>query len=861
MTNEKDGTVVDVHDRDASNEFSKETGEVIILQEIDIPNIREKAIDRLKHGINKDLDDLLDIGPATNFIFDMMSTLSENEAMEVLREAVEYHEDDYNFPAHTLEKMHLLLAGEEEYGMDHESYVLDLLLEATLMKFHSPYPEVRAICDPMDDVNLPVETIRAYVLGILWVAIGSFINELFSFRQPSLTIRAPAIQILLYPCGKLLEKILPDKGFTLFGKRHSLNPGPWNNKEQMLATLMVNVGSQSSNFMSYVVVMKLGMFFDQKWVSFGFIFLMNFSTQFFGFGLAGLLRRWVVYPPKAIWPSLLPTLMLNRTLLLPESKRSINGWKITRYKFFFICLSAMLVYYWFPGFIFTAISTFNWPTWIAPQNKVLAIIAGSSLGLGFNPWTTFDWGVINYSAPLAVPWFSTANRYFGMLVGGLIMIALYWKNYKWMGYLPINSTGTFNNKGTAFNASAIVNDNLTLNLEKYKNYSPPFISLGYLLTYGSEFVMFTLSFVYICLSEWSQIKDAMRGFWTNIRYRNHSNFENNHDPITKLMSKYPEVPDWWYLCLLILSLVFGIIACQAFPTNTPAWSIIVIIIVCIVLMIPSAIIYSVTGFELGFNDIAIVIAGYMVPEHAIANMICRVYGWNVDAQAESFVGDQKLGHYAKIPPRALLRCQLLATIIQTFVTIGALEVLLNSFPDLCSYSQPNKFFCAFPHSLFTATLVWGVVGPSRVFNTLYPMLKWAFLIGALAGAPCYYIRRYFIKYLKNFNPILFLAGMGRFQSGYNLSYFTPGLEFSFVFMYYIRRRYLPWWTKYNYVLTSALATGVAFGAILIFVSLQLTSVQLHWWGTTVSSAGIDGARSATLFEVPEGEYFGPRTWE
>ncbi|KAK9374022.1 OPT oligopeptide transporter protein-domain-containing protein [Lipomyces chichibuensis] len=774
MANEKEGIVVDVDNPDASNEFSKETGEVIVVQELDIPNIREKAIDRLKHGMNKDMDDLLDIGPQTNYLFDMMSSLSIQEAMEVLREAVEYHEDDSNFPAHTLEKMHLLLEGEEAYGTDHESYVLDMLLEATLLKFHSPYPEVRAVCDPMDDVNLPVETIRAYFLGIIWVPIGSFINQLFSFRQPSLTLQATAIQILLYPCGKFLEKVLPNKEFTFFGKRYSLNPGPWNNKEQMLATLML---------------WKLGMLFNQKWVSFGFMFLMNFSTQFFGFGLAGLLRRWVVYPPKqlinksnAIWPSLLPTLMLNRTLLLPESKRSIHGWTITKY-------NAMLIYYWFPGFIFTAISTFNWPTWIAPQNKVLAIITGSGLGLGFNPWTTFDWGVINFSTPLAVPWFSTANQYFGMLVGGLIMIALYWKNYKWMGYLPINSTGTFNNKGTTFNASAV----------KYKSYSPPFISLGYLFTYGSEFVMFTLSF-------WPQIKDAVRGFWTNIRYRKRSNFENNHDAISKLMSRYPEVPDWWYLCLMILSLVFGIIACQAFPTNTPAWSIIIIILV--------AIIYSVTGFQLGFNDIGIVIAGYMVPEHAIANMMCRVYGWNVDAQAESFIGDQKLGHYAKIPPRALLRCQF--------------------------YSQSNKFFCPFPHSLYTATLVWGVVGPSRVFNTLYPMLKWAFLIGVLAGAPCYYIRRYFLKYLKNFSPILFLAGMSRFQSGYNLSYYTPGLQFSFVFMYYIRRRYLAWWTKYNYVLTSALGAGVAFGAILVFVSLQVTSVNLNWWGTLVSSAGVDG---------------------
>ncbi|KAK9464999.1 OPT oligopeptide transporter protein-domain-containing protein [Lipomyces arxii] len=843
-----------------TEELTKTAGEILEIRPIELPNIRERVMDRVRNGMSKDMEDLLDLGPQMDFFFDMMITMTMEEAYEVLTAAVAYHADDSNFPEDTMQKMQLLLEGEKSYGADHEEFMLDFLLEATMMKYHSPYPEVRAVCDPVDDITLPVETIRAYFLGIIWVAIGAFINQLFGFRQPSLYIGSTAIQILLYPCGKFLEKTLPDKGFTLFGVRHSLNPGKWNHKEQMLATLMVNVGSTSSNFMSYVSVMKLERFFAQTWISFGFMFLMNFSTQFFGFGLAGLLRRWVVYPAKAIWPSLLPTLMLNRTLLQPENGRSIHGWTMTKYKFFFIVLGCTLVYNWLPGYLFTALSTFNWMTWIAPQNKNLAIITGSVMGLGFNPFTTFDWGVINTSTPLQVPFFASLNQYIGMLFGGIIMIGLYYRNYKWMGYLPINSTGSFDNRGNAWNASRVVTSELTLNVEAYENYSPPFISLGYLVAYGSEFCMFTLAFIYICLSEWSQVRDAFKGFYTSLRYRKGSNFEHNHDAISKLMSRYPEVPDWWYLTILILSLVFGIVACQAFPTNTPAWSIIVVILVSIFLMIPSAIIMSTTGYQLGFNDIGIVIAGYMVPEHAIANMLCRVYGWNVDGQAETLIGDQKLGHYSKIPPRAQIRCQMLATIIQCFITIGAYLVLENSFPDLCSLTQSARFVCPFPNALYTATLVWGVVGPKRVFETLYPLLKWAFLIGVLTAAPVYYTRMYFFKYLKHFNPVLFLGGMGRFQSLYNLAYYTPGLQFSFVFMYYIRRHYLAWWTKYNYVLTSALSAGVAFGAILIFATVQVTNVHLSWWGKSVSYSGLDGEGTSTLFEVAEGEYFGPRSW-
>ncbi|KAK9311001.1 hypothetical protein V1524DRAFT_412151, partial [Lipomyces starkeyi] len=79
------------HDPNAvatSNEVSKEKAGIVSVQEVvDIPNLREKAMQRLKGGMRKDLEDLLDIGPQTDYLFDMMSTLSVDEALHVLEEA------------------------------------------------------------------------------------------------------------------------------------------------------------------------------------------------------------------------------------------------------------------------------------------------------------------------------------------------------------------------------------------------------------------------------------------------------------------------------------------------------------------------------------------------------------------------------------------------------------------------------------------------------------------------------------------------------------------------------------------------------------------------------------------------------
>lgn len=43
--------------------------------------------------------------------------------------------------------------------------------------------------------------------------------------------------------GKSCQRFLPDVGFTLWGVRHSLNPGPFNKKEHMLISIMASVGN------------------------------------------------------------------------------------------------------------------------------------------------------------------------------------------------------------------------------------------------------------------------------------------------------------------------------------------------------------------------------------------------------------------------------------------------------------------------------------------------------------------------------------------------------------------------------------------------------------------------------------------
>jgi hypothetical protein len=59
--------------------------------------------------------------------------------------------------------------------------------------------------------------------------------------MPAVSIEASVGQLLAFPFGKFLERVLPKREMSFFGRRFSLNPGPFNKKEHMLITVMCTI--------------------------------------------------------------------------------------------------------------------------------------------------------------------------------------------------------------------------------------------------------------------------------------------------------------------------------------------------------------------------------------------------------------------------------------------------------------------------------------------------------------------------------------------------------------------------------------------------------------------------------------------
>lgn len=829
---EKNFSATEVDDSSISNDFDAAT------------------IQAIKVRFGADPSGLNEPGPIPDFLFERFKETSVSRALQILEKTVEYHDDDVNFPYDVYQKI------EGYVKQTVEIDELEARIEAVLIEFHSPYPEVRAVTDPFDDPETPCETFRAYFWGIIWTIIGTGMNQFFSPRQPSISLSADILQIFLLPCGKLTE-YAPDWGFSYKGTRYSINPGPWTFKEQMFSTVIFSVSIGGAYAGTYnIFVDKLSMYYNSQWATIGYQFLLVFSTQFIGFGFAGVMRRLIVYPVRAIWPTILPTLAMNKALAAPETKKNINGWVISKYRFFLYTFAGAFLYFWIPNYLFQGTSYFNWMTWIKPDNFNLAMITGSIGGMGFNPIPTFDWTVINYNSAMLIPFYSQFNQFIGTFITGLILIpAVFYTNYKWSGYLPMNSNHIFDNLGETYNVSRILKNGL-FDSAKYADYGPPFYTAGNLVVYGAFFALYPFAIIYSFVTDWTAIRSSFTDLYISIRNPKRSNFDSHDDCHSKMMSKYKEVPDWYFFIVLLIALVLGIVMVEVYKgTNTPVWGIFFTLGINFIFLIPITLIYSVTGFSFGLNVLVELIIGYALPGNGTALNILKCYGYNIDGQAQNYITDQKMAHYAKIPPMALFRGQILSTIFQCLVTIGVANWQMSNVEGICTPHQAQKFTCPGINTFFSASVLWGVIGPKKVFNGLYPILQWCFLIGALATIPCLILKKYFPKWTRYFQPTLIIGGMLQYAP-YNLTYFTVGMYVSFYFMYYLRKYYLPWWEKYNYILTSALTAGCAFSGIIIFFAVQYHPKDIDWWGNSVSYNGVD-AESPPLLDLPEIGYFGP----
>ncbi|KAL6916913.1 hypothetical protein FSHL1_008412 [Fusarium sambucinum] len=791
-------------------------------------------------------------------------TIDLDEAKKLAETLVYFHEHDPNFSSESIVRLQSFIANDEIFQNPekNEEAISNIKTEISLLTTNSPYPEVRAVVSNKDDPSTPAGTIRAWTIGLLFVIVQSFVNQLFSVRQPSIRLQAPVIQLLSYPVGKAWEKWLPVGEFSLFGSQVQLNPGKFNQKEHMLISIMANVSTSLPHSRYIIFTSWLKKYFDLPFAAdFGFQICLSLSMNLLGFGLAGLVRRFLVYPSFCIWPRSLATVALNQSLHNDSGNTSVLGpfkkiYNMSRYRFFMLSFAAMFVWFWFPDLIVSALSLFNWLAWISPNNFNLTAITGVSKGLGFNPLPTFDWNIATYYIdPLLVPFHVTFNMFLGAVLGGITIIAMYWSNTYNTGYLPINTNTMFDNTGAKYNVSSILDDRGLLDVEKYQAYSQVHIAASSVTYYIYFFAVYSAVISYAAIYHWNDIKLGFVSLYQS--FKKDSKVNEFKDIHTKLMEKYREVPEWWYMILNIFGVAFGIASVAAWPTNTSVGTVFFGLALAIIFTVPTGIIFATTGIEVEFNVLAEFIGGAWQPGNALAMNFFKGFGYVTVAHALDFANDLKLGHYLKIPQRQTFWCQTVATIVSAFVCTGVMNFQIRNIPDICESGQKDRFTCPGVESYFTAAVLFGSLAPQRVFGKggMYTALLAAFPVGLAFPVLYYYATRKLPKthFLTKLHPVVIFSG-GHIWSPYNLAYVWPAVIPGWISWVIVRKRYLAFWAKYNYVLSAAWQTGIAIAAVVIFFAVSYHGASVDWIGNNADS-GCE-ANTCTRLKLPQGEIFG-----
>ncbi|KAJ1376044.1 Tetrapeptide transporter, OPT1/isp4 [Sesbania bispinosa] len=647
-----------------------------------------------------------------------------------------------------------------------------------------------------------------WVLGTLSCVLLSFLNQFFWYRTEPLTITAISAQIAVVPLGQLMAAKLTKRVFFKGSRlEFTLNPGPFNVKEHVLITIFANSGAGTVYAIHVVTAVKI---FYRKHISF-FV-----SLLVLGFGWAGIFRRYLVEPAAMWWPA--------------------NLVQVSLFSF---------AYYVFPGYLFQMLTSLSWICWVFPTN-VLAQQLGSGLyGLGIGA-IGLDWSTISsyLGSPLASPWFATANVAAGFVFVMYILTPLcYWLNVYDAKTFPIFSDELFTSKGQIYNITEIIDSKFHLDVAAYEREGRLHLSTFFAMTYGVGFAALTATIVHVALFHGREIWEQSRSSFK----------ETSMDIHTKLMRRYKQVPEWWFVCILIATIAATVFTCEYYndQLQLPWWGVLLACGIAIFFTLPIGIITAITNQTPGLNIITEYIIGYIYPGYPVANMCFKVYGYISMTQAITFLQDFKLGHYMKIPPRTMFMAQVVGTLIAGFVYLGTAWWLMETIPDICKDTS-SVWTCPSDTVFYDASVIWGLIGPRRIFGDLgtYEKVNWFFLGGAIAPLLVWLGTRAFPQqeWIRLINMPVLIGATGMMPPATAVNY-TSWIIVGFLSGFVVYRYKPEWWRRHNYVLSGALDAGLAFMGVLLYLCLGLEDISINWWGNDLDGCPLAHCPTAKGFAV------------
>ncbi|KAK0580522.1 hypothetical protein LWI29_002932 [Acer saccharum] len=423
---------------------------------------------------------------------------------------------------------------------------------------------------------------------------------------------------------------------------------------------------------------------------------------------------------------------------------------------------------------------------VRPKEGSRSFIIAQLIGSGHNGFGiasfSFDWNVISsfLSNPLAFPLSTIVNTAIGFILMVYIICPIaYWSNWNNARHFPFLSFTFFDNSGQEYNVSKVLNENdLTFNEKSYKGYSKLYLSVVLIYVYGFNFALTTASLTHFITFHgrdvWQQFKRA-------------------------------------YVSTSLL--------------GNP-----VIMSLCDDFILPLGVLSATTGQDISLNVAAELLIGYIYPGKPIAYMVFIDLCRSTNYHALSFISDFKLAHYMKIPPKSMFVAQTIGTIISTLASFATSWWLISTVDNICEPEKLPKgspWTCPQMTAIYDYSVIWGVIGPKRMFfpDGMYLKLCYFFLIGAIAPLLIWVLSKLFPEkgWIKSINIPIIMAGASSLLAFGTVGYWS-WIFVGIVFNLIVYRKYKDWWGRYNYLLAYGLDLGVAFQVLSTSMTLQMSGV-------------------------------------
>ncbi|CAI0408850.1 unnamed protein product [Linum tenue] len=164
---------------------------------------------------------------------------------------------------------------------------------------------------------------------------------------------------------------------------------------------------------------------------------------------------------------------------------------------------------------------------------------------------------------------------------------------------------------------------------------------------------------------------------------------------------------------------------------------------------------------------------------------------------------------------------------------------MESIPDICERTASNAVWtCPGDTVFYDASVIWGLIGPRRIFGDLgaYASVNWFFLGGAIAPVLVWLATRAFprLEWIRLVNIPVLIGATGLMPPATAVNY-TSWILAGFLSGFVVFRYRPEMWQRYNYVLSGSLDAGLAFMGVLLYLCLGLENVSLDWWGNDLDS--------------------------